>query len=55
MQTMISLETMIFVAQTGATGFLTLWLTLGLRDNLLYPSMNGEFCAQVLQARPDAG
>ncbi|MEZ5923301.1 MAG: DUF2165 family protein [Hyphomicrobiaceae bacterium] len=44
----MSLSTMLLISQTSLTGYLALWLTLGVRDNLLHPAMNGAFAAQVL-------
>jgi predicted small integral membrane protein len=44
----MSLPTMLLFAQTGLTGILALWLSFGVRDNLLHPAMNGTFTAQVL-------
>ena len=43
------MDTMIFIAQTLLTSYLALWLLLGLRDNILYPSLNGLLTTQVLQ------
>jgi predicted small integral membrane protein len=44
----MSLPTMLLVAQTCLTGYLALWLSFGVRDNLVHPAMNGTFTAQVL-------
>ncbi|MEM6889545.1 MAG: DUF2165 family protein [Pseudomonadota bacterium] len=41
-------ENALLIAQLGATGFVAGWLTLGLRDNLLYPSVNETYTAEVL-------
>ncbi|MBW4709311.1 DUF2165 domain-containing protein [Roseobacter sp. YSTF-M11] len=42
------MEIAVLVAQSVATGLIACWLTLGLRDNLLYPSVNETYTAQVL-------
>lgn len=42
------METAILLAQAVATGLIAAWLSLGLRDNLLYPSVNETYTAQVL-------
>ncbi|MCV3271761.1 DUF2165 domain-containing protein [Roseobacter sinensis] len=42
------METAVLVAQALATGLIAAWLSLGLRDNLLYPSVNETYTAQVL-------
>ena len=39
---------MLLLAQTVSVGFLALWLTTGLRDNLLYPEVNETFTAEVM-------
>ena len=44
----MSLPTMLLIAQTCLTAYLALWLTFGVRDNLVHPSMNATFTAQVL-------
>lgn len=44
----MSLTSMLLVAQACLTGTLALWLSFGVRDNLLHPAMNGAFTAQVL-------
>lgn len=38
---------MLLIAQTAALILPALWLTLGLRDNLLYPELNETYTAQV--------
>ena len=43
------METMIAVAQTFLTAYLGAWLLLGVRDNIVHPSMNGMFTAEVLE------
>ncbi|WP_300033556.1 DUF2165 domain-containing protein [uncultured Roseobacter sp.] len=42
------METALILAQTVATGLIAAWLTLGLRDNILHPSMNETYTAEVL-------
>ncbi|MFK7879887.1 DUF2165 family protein [Roseobacter sp.] len=42
------METAVLVAQTIATSAIAAWLTLGLRDNLLFPSVNETYTAEVL-------
>ncbi|MGZ2259180.1 DUF2165 domain-containing protein [Roseobacter sp. A03A-229] len=42
------MESAVLLAQTMATGLIAAWLSLGLRDNLLYPSVNETYTAQVL-------
>ena len=57
---MPDLSTMILIAQTACTAFLALWLTTGVRDNILYPMVNETFTAEVMdmtrirQDYPDA-
>ena len=43
------METMIVLAQTCLTAYLAAWLLLGIRDNIVHPSMNGAFTAEVLE------
>ncbi|WP_299502190.1 DUF2165 domain-containing protein [uncultured Roseobacter sp.] len=42
------MDTVLLLAQAIATGLIASWLTLGLRDNLLYPSVNETYTAEVL-------
>lgn len=42
------METMILLGQTCLVGYLAAWLFLGVRDNVLHPTMNGAFTAEVL-------
>ena len=42
------MDLMLLVAQAVNLGFITLWLSIGLRDNILYPSINETFTAEVL-------
>ncbi|MFK7837369.1 MAG: DUF2165 family protein [Sulfitobacter sp.] len=42
------MEQMILIAQTASVGFLALWLTTGVRDNILYPMVNETFTAEVM-------
>lgn len=39
---------MLLLAQTCATGFLALWLTTGVWENLRHPQLNSAFTAEVL-------
>ncbi|MBD3665342.1 DUF2165 family protein [Sulfitobacter aestuariivivens] len=39
---------MILIAQTACLTFLALWLTTGVRDNVLYPLNNEAFTAEVM-------
>jgi len=41
-------DTVLLLAQAGATAFIAAWLTLGARDNILYPSLNENYTADVL-------
>ena len=43
------METMVIVAQTCLTAYLAAWLLLGVRDNILHPSMNGLFTTEVME------
>ncbi len=45
------METMILLAQTCLTAYLAGWLLLGVRDNILNPSMNETFTAEVLELK----
>ena len=36
-------------AQTLATGLIAAWLTLGVRDNLMHPSVNETYTAEVME------
>ena len=42
------METALLFAQMIATGALAGWLTLGVRDNLIYPSINETYTAEVM-------
>lgn len=44
----MTMATAILLSQTCLTGFLAAWLSLGARDNIFHPEMNGTFTAQVL-------
>lgn len=43
------MDVMILVAQTCLLAYLAAWLTLGVRDNIFHPSINGIFTEQVLE------
>ncbi|WP_415921904.1 DUF2165 family protein [Tateyamaria sp. SN6-1] len=43
------METALIAAQTLATGLIAAWLTLGVRDNLLHPSVNETYTAEVME------
>ena len=43
------METTLVAAQTLATGLIAAWLTLGVRDNLLHPSVNEVYTAEVME------
>ena len=45
------LETAILFAQTVATGALAAWMFTGVRDNILYPSQNEAYTAEVMEMR----
>ena len=45
------MESMLVAAQALSTGLIAAWLTLGVRDNLLYPSVNETYTAEVLEMR----
>lgn len=42
------MEVMVLIGQTACVWFLTLWLTTGVRDNILHPSMNEMITAEVM-------
>lgn len=42
------MDTALLLAQAVTTGLISAWLTLGLRDNLLYPEVNETYTAEVL-------
>ncbi|WP_298920382.1 DUF2165 family protein [uncultured Roseobacter sp.] len=42
------MEATLLLAQAVATGLIALWLTLGLKDNFLHPSVNEKYTAEVL-------
>lgn len=41
------METALLLAQTVATGLITAWLCSGVRDNILHPSVNETYTAEV--------
>jgi len=41
-------QVLILLAQAAATAMPAAWLTLGLRDNIRHPDMNGAFVAEVM-------
>jgi predicted small integral membrane protein len=43
------LETALLLAQIVTSGSIAGWLTLGLRDNLLHPELNGFYTREVLE------
>ncbi len=43
------METMVAIAQTCLTAHLGAWLLLGVRDNIVHPSMNGTGTKEVLE------
>ncbi len=43
------MDTALLVAQIVATGALAGWLTTGVRDNILFPSLNETYTAEVLE------
>lgn len=43
------METALLFAQMVTTGALAGWLTTGVRDNLLYPTLNETYTAEVLE------
>ena len=45
---MNGMETVLLFAQMIATGALAGWLTLGVRDNILHPSINETYTAEVM-------
>jgi predicted small integral membrane protein len=42
-------DTALLLAQTVATGGIAAWMFTGVRDNILYPSLNETFTAEVMQ------
>ncbi|MFK7744428.1 MAG: DUF2165 family protein [Roseobacter sp.] len=42
------MQTALLLAQIVATGSITAWLFTGLRDNILYPSVNETYTAEVM-------
>ena len=45
------METVLIFAQLIATGALAAWLTTGVRDNILHPSQNESYTAEVMEMR----
>ena len=43
------MDQMLLAAQALTTGLLASWLTLGVRDNILHPSVNETYTAEVLE------
>ncbi|MEO0380325.1 MAG: DUF2165 domain-containing protein [Pseudomonadota bacterium] len=43
------MESTILAAQALSTGLIAAWLTLGVRDNILHPSVNETYTAEVLE------
>lgn len=43
------MDTTLLCAQIVTTGALAGWLTTGVRDNILYPSLNETYTAEVLE------
>ncbi|TMM52925.1 DUF2165 family protein [Sulfitobacter sabulilitoris] len=43
------MELALLLSQTVATGLIALWLSLGLRDNLLFPALNLSSIAEVMR------
>ena len=43
------MDTALLAAQTLATGLIAAWLSLGVRDNILYPSVNETYTAEVME------
>lgn len=43
------LEQVVLLAQTVSVASIAAWLTLGVRDNILHPSVNETYTAQVMQ------
>ena len=43
------MATALLFAQFVATGLIASWLALGLRDNILYPALNGTYTGEVMQ------
>lgn len=42
------METTLIAAQALTTGLIAAWLTLGVRDNILHPSVNETYTAEVM-------
>ncbi len=43
------METTLLAAQALCTGLIAAWLTLGVRDNILHPHVNGIYTAEVME------
>ncbi|WP_299652281.1 DUF2165 domain-containing protein [uncultured Tateyamaria sp.] len=43
------MDQMLIAAQALATGLVAAWLTLGVRDNILHPSVNETYTAEVME------
>ncbi len=43
------METTLLAVQAVATGLMAAWLTLGVRDNILYPDANEAITAEVME------
>lgn len=43
------METALLAAQLVATGLITGWITLGVRDNLIHPQVNETYTAEVME------
>ena len=43
------MDQMLIAAQALATGLVASWLTLGVRDNILHPSVNETYTAEVME------
>ena len=43
------MENTLLAAQTLATSLIAAWLTLGVRDNILHPSVNETYTAEVME------
>ncbi|MEX0369359.1 MAG: DUF2165 domain-containing protein [Tateyamaria sp.] len=43
------MDQMLIAAQALATGLVAGWLTLGVRDNILHPSVNETYTAEVME------
>lgn len=42
------IDTALPLVQAAATGLIAAWLTLGVRDNILYPAVNETYTAEVM-------